>query len=223
MGLNYERVMAYRPADIIAFFAPDRVNDDYSYSVASTASFSREDAAMLVEETLMQRRYGVFRDVAVSDVLPAGGTSSDLIVRWGQRGRVGDDNPSSRSRACRAASRLLARDRSRISAPRSSQCGARGNWCTHGARSGRSQIRSSGRSCNRPKCHPNAAGDNSCTLGAPRALRATPWHGTWHRPCGSPWAGAGVPRGSFGTPSGPRAVRPRTTPADDSAGKRRAA
>jgi len=66
------------------------VNDDYSYSVASGASFSREDAAMLVEEALMQRRYGVLRDVAVTDALAPGSSSTDLLVRWGQRGRIGE-------------------------------------------------------------------------------------------------------------------------------------
>lgn len=81
---------AYTPADITRLFSADRVNDDYSYSVASGAAFSREDAAMLVEEGLMQLRYGVLRDVAVTDKLPAGGNSADLRVDWGQRGRIGE-------------------------------------------------------------------------------------------------------------------------------------
>lgn len=82
--------IAYAPADITAFFSRDRVNDDYSYSVPSGATFSREDAAMLVEEGLMQLRYGVLRDFAVANKLLPDANSADLIVDWGQRGRIGD-------------------------------------------------------------------------------------------------------------------------------------
>lgn len=81
---------AYRPADITTFFSRDRVNDDYSYSVATGATFSREDAAMLVEEGLMQLRYGVMRDFGVTNKLLPDANSADLIVDWGQRGRIGD-------------------------------------------------------------------------------------------------------------------------------------
>lgn len=82
--------IAYRPADITAFFSRDRVNDDYSYSVATGATFSREDAAMLVEEGLMQLRYGVLRDFGVTNKLLPDANSADLLVDWGQRGRIGD-------------------------------------------------------------------------------------------------------------------------------------
>ncbi len=82
--------IAYTPSDIVQFFSQDRVNDDYSYSIPEGATFSREDTAMLLEEAMMQLRYGVMRDVAVTDKLPAGGNSADLIVSWGQRGRIGE-------------------------------------------------------------------------------------------------------------------------------------
>jgi len=82
--------IAYTPADVTFFFSRDRVNDDYSYSVASGAGFSREDAAMLVEEGLMQLRYGVLRDFAVTNKLLPEASSADLLVHWGQRGRIGE-------------------------------------------------------------------------------------------------------------------------------------
>jgi hypothetical protein len=79
-----------QPADIASLFAADRVNDDYSYSVPTGAAFSREDAAMLVEETMMQLRYGVMRDVAVTPPIGTTTTSANLVVTWGQRGRIGE-------------------------------------------------------------------------------------------------------------------------------------
>ncbi|MGS0757606.1 hypothetical protein ACVBEH_24910, partial [Roseateles sp. GG27B] len=68
----------------------DRVNDDYSYSVASGSTVPREDTAMLVEEAMVQLRYGVLRDVAVTNKLAVDASSADLIVNWGQRGRIGE-------------------------------------------------------------------------------------------------------------------------------------
>ncbi|MEJ6006239.1 hypothetical protein WG899_11815 [Paucibacter sp. AS339] len=88
--------IAYQAADITAFFSADRVNDDYSYSVPSGESYSREDAAMLVEEGMMQLRYGVLRDFAVAGKLLPDSNSADLILNWGQRGRIGE--PSIRPR-----------------------------------------------------------------------------------------------------------------------------
>jgi hypothetical protein len=46
---------------------------------------------MLFEELMMQLRYDVFRDTAVTN-LPSGDdvTSRDYIVSWGQRGRIGE-------------------------------------------------------------------------------------------------------------------------------------
>lgn len=80
---------AYQPADIVRFFSTDRVTDDYSYAWPSGQSVPREDAAMLAEEALMQLRHGVLRDVAVTPQFLSG-SSADVVVTWGQRGRVGD-------------------------------------------------------------------------------------------------------------------------------------
>ncbi len=79
---------AYQPDDITRFFGTDRVTDDYSYSLASGQTVPREDAAMLAEEALMQLRHGVLRDFAVTPQWTSG-TSADVLVSWGQRGRVG--------------------------------------------------------------------------------------------------------------------------------------
>ncbi|MBW8845263.1 MAG: hypothetical protein JF607_09845 [Burkholderiales bacterium] len=79
----------YQPADITRFFSNDRVTDDYCYSWPTGQSVPREDAAMLAEEALMQLRHGVLRDVAVTQQYLSG-SSADLSVTWGQRGRVGD-------------------------------------------------------------------------------------------------------------------------------------
>ncbi|MDC6168603.1 hypothetical protein [Paucibacter sp. XJ19-41] len=82
---------AYRPEDIVHFFSQDRVSDDYSYSVPAGQSVPREDAAMLVEEAMMQLRYGLLRDIAIAPQLAADASSSaDLPVVWGQRGRIGE-------------------------------------------------------------------------------------------------------------------------------------
>lgn len=80
---------AYQPADIAAFFSADRVTDDYSYSWPTGQSVPREDAAMLAEEALMQLRHSVLRDFAITPLYVSGATA-DLVVAWGQRGRVGD-------------------------------------------------------------------------------------------------------------------------------------
>ena len=45
---------------------------------------------MLVEEGLMQLRYGVLRDFAVTNKLLPEASSADLLVHWGQRGRIGE-------------------------------------------------------------------------------------------------------------------------------------
>jgi hypothetical protein len=66
------------------------VNDDYSYSLPSGSTVPREDAAMLVEEALVQLRYGVLRDFGITPRVPEGGTSADQTLVWGQRGRIGD-------------------------------------------------------------------------------------------------------------------------------------
>lgn len=82
--------IAYQPADIVGFFSQDRVNDDYNYSMPLGSTVSAEDPAMLAEEAMMQLRYGVLRDFAITPALPSGGSSADLSVQWGQRGRIGE-------------------------------------------------------------------------------------------------------------------------------------
>ncbi|QUN04455.1 hypothetical protein KDN34_09160 [Shewanella yunxiaonensis] len=74
---------AYVPSDVSGFFSPDRANDFYNYST------SREDAAMLFEETMMSYRLGIQRDVAITDK-PAVISASTVTVDWGERGRVAD-------------------------------------------------------------------------------------------------------------------------------------
>lgn len=75
----------YLPSDIANFFSNDDATDYYNYST------TREDLAMLFEELLMQARYGIRRDVAITN-LPTGDnvTITDYIVSWGQRGRVAE-------------------------------------------------------------------------------------------------------------------------------------
>jgi hypothetical protein len=73
---------ALTPADVASAFSPDLATDDYAYA----SGF--EDVAMTLEEVLMQRRLGIRRDFAINDA--AGTTAATTIVRWGQRGRVGE-------------------------------------------------------------------------------------------------------------------------------------
>lgn len=83
---------AWGPVEITNFFSSDRVNDDYSYALPANQTVPREDAAMLAEEAMMQLRYGVLRDVAITPALVSGASSADLIVHWGQRGRIGESS-----------------------------------------------------------------------------------------------------------------------------------
>ena len=78
---------AYVPADISTFFKSDGATDFYNFSSL------REDYAMLFEEAMMNTRYGIQRDVAVTNQ-PTGDViyANDYIVNWGQRGRAGSDN-----------------------------------------------------------------------------------------------------------------------------------
>ena len=74
---------AYTPDAVAAFFAADRATDEYNYSSR------HEDLAMVFEEFMMFRNHGWRRDVAITDKIGGSTTSANLIVRWGQRGRVG--------------------------------------------------------------------------------------------------------------------------------------
>ena len=91
---------SYQPVDIKAFFSPDTANDFYAYSSLF------EDYAMLFEEFMMQNRFQVFRDVAITNN-PTGDNISaqDYIVTWGQRGRIGEENI--KPRVAFSASRVL--------------------------------------------------------------------------------------------------------------------
>ena len=75
---------AYTPEQVAAFFTIDVASDDYAYTA------STEDAAMTFEEFMMSRRLGMQRDVAITDKSTPTSTSATLIVRWGQRGRIGE-------------------------------------------------------------------------------------------------------------------------------------
>jgi hypothetical protein len=73
----------YTPDIVASFFSSDRATDEYNYST------TREDAAMVFEEFMMFRNHGWRRDMAITDKITPTTTSQTLIVRWGQRGRVG--------------------------------------------------------------------------------------------------------------------------------------
>jgi hypothetical protein len=76
--------IAYTPTQVGTFFSGDRANDEYNYST------TREDIAMVFEEFMMMRNHTFRRDVAITDKITPTTTSSNLIVRWGQRGRIGE-------------------------------------------------------------------------------------------------------------------------------------
>lgn len=91
---------SYLPADIKSLFSPDTATDFYAYSS------HREDYAMLFEEIMMQNRFQVFRDIAITNQPTGDNTSSqDYIVTWGQRGRIGEENI--KPRVAFSASRVL--------------------------------------------------------------------------------------------------------------------
>jgi hypothetical protein len=97
-GIPYSTLKTYTPAQAAGFFAPDRATDEYNYST------KREDITMTFEEVMMSRNHNWRRDVAFTDKATATSTSDTLIVRWGQRGRVGE--PSIKPRAEFAVSQL---------------------------------------------------------------------------------------------------------------------
>lgn len=74
---------ALHPDSITQHFAPDSAVHFYSYFT------SREDYAMLFEELMMQHRFGIARDVAVTNNPNHQDDNSEtLTVNWGMRGRV---------------------------------------------------------------------------------------------------------------------------------------
>jgi len=90
----------YSTNDIETFFSPDLATGFYAYSS------EREDYALLFEELMMQSRFNVFRDVAITN-LPTGDNinATDYMVTWGQRGRIGQENI--KQRVAYSASRVL--------------------------------------------------------------------------------------------------------------------
>ncbi|GAA4880381.1 hypothetical protein [Ferrimonas pelagia] len=74
---------ALSPQDVAQLFFDDRASDYYGYSS------TREDLAMLFEEAMMQHRYGIRRDVAVSSNR-SDDPDQNVIVAQGQRGRIGE-------------------------------------------------------------------------------------------------------------------------------------
>jgi hypothetical protein len=80
---------AYTAADVGGFFASDRANDDYAYSKYENSN-SREDLAMLYEEFMMTSRQNVQLDIAFGNKFQSGMSGDQIIIAWGQRGRIAD-------------------------------------------------------------------------------------------------------------------------------------
>lgn len=93
---------AFLTAEEVGFaFQMGLANDDYGYISAF------EDVAMLFEETMMQRHFGVQRDVAYLE-RPVNGTNAecdDYLIAWGMRNRIAD--AAVRPRALLVAQSLL--------------------------------------------------------------------------------------------------------------------
>lgn len=79
-----EQQKAYSAADVGRFFGADVGNDDYAYSS------TREDLAMLFEEFMMSYRHGIRYDIAFTNVYRDGTPSGQVLVAWGQRGRIAE-------------------------------------------------------------------------------------------------------------------------------------
>ena len=79
---------SYTAAQVGGFFGGDVASDDYAYSTNGNTA-SREDLAMLFEEFMMFYRHGAQYDVGYTNKFVDGMTSGDLVVAWGQRGRIG--------------------------------------------------------------------------------------------------------------------------------------
>jgi hypothetical protein len=73
---------SYTPSDVTQFFSNDQAPDFYNYSSI------RENYAMLFDGFMMKARYGIDRDVAVTNQPDVNGYTVD----WGQRGRIGEES-----------------------------------------------------------------------------------------------------------------------------------
>lgn len=79
---------AYTAADVGRFFDSDVASNDYAYAIDGSSN-SREDAAMLFEEFMMVYRHGIRYDLAFTSLYTDNMASADdLVVAWGQRGRI---------------------------------------------------------------------------------------------------------------------------------------
>ena len=97
-GIPYSTLKMYTPNEVAGFFSADIATDEYDYTT------TREDIAMTFEETMMTKNHQWRRDFAITDKVASGATGSSIIVRWGQRGRVGE--PTIKPRAEFAVSQL---------------------------------------------------------------------------------------------------------------------
>ncbi|RJG20594.1 hypothetical protein D3872_08205 [Massilia cavernae] len=84
-----EEQKRYTAADVGRFFGSDRASDDYAYSVTG-ANNSREDLAMLFEEFMMSYRHNIQYDIGFTNLFSEGMPASQVLVAWGQRGRIAD-------------------------------------------------------------------------------------------------------------------------------------
>lgn len=80
---------AYTAVEVGGFFAADVASDDYAYAIDGNSN-SREDLAMLFEEFMMSYRHGIQYDIAFTSRYRDGMTNDQVIVGWGQRGRIAD-------------------------------------------------------------------------------------------------------------------------------------
>lgn len=80
---------SYTAQQVGEFFGADVASDDYAYSISGSSN-SREDLAMLFEAFMMAHRHGVHYDVAYTNKYVDGMNSDQLIVAWGQRGRIAE-------------------------------------------------------------------------------------------------------------------------------------
>ena len=97
-GIPYSALKMYTPNEVAGYFSADIATDEYDYTT------TREDIAMTFEETMMTKNHQWRRDFAITDKVASGATGSSIIVRWGQRGRVGE--PTIKPRAEFAVSQL---------------------------------------------------------------------------------------------------------------------
>jgi len=75
---------SYQPSDVSTFFSAEKAPQFYNYSSI------REDYAMLFDGFMMKTRFGISRDVAITNLPKSSGET--YIVNWGQRGRIGEEN-----------------------------------------------------------------------------------------------------------------------------------